>query len=316
MQKKVKMVNLSKIFLILFIFINSVTLEGSFKEQQEFKKNIRKTREHIVIVPGHNGEGGGNISLFFDHPRRVHRSPTPSYFYADLGQNNCLAMLKETMDNIMPQEQRVIIYASSQGTATALNYVAQYPHRIAALILEAVLPSGNQTIVHTVEKTMISDIKKVPGSQWWVPYLAKTSMPFYDPKGPQAILNVDRIPNIPIIIIHSRFDLQTPFEGAQALYAGLQRSDHPNTYLIAIEEIGHVLMIKPNDIEIIHAVQSILWHNSVFFDAKFRGLPKKDLKKYQPNFEECNIHYEKLVAQEENLRKSIFSVGSSELSSL
>ncbi|MGI4850468.1 MAG: alpha/beta hydrolase [Janthinobacterium lividum] len=312
------MINAKKMFLILLTFINFMSLEGSFIEQRELKKNIRRTREHIVTIPGQNGAGGGDMSLFFDDFRIVHTVPTPSYFYADLGQNNCLTMLKETMDNVVPKEARgVIIHASSQGTATALNYAAQYPERISALILEAVLPSGNSTIVHTVESTLLTGVQKIPGSNWWLPYLAKVSMPFYSLSGLQPILNVENIPNIPIIIIHSRLDPQTPFTGAQALYAGLRKFGRDETYLITIEEIGHVCLLhKEKHPDIIHAVQSILWHNNIFFDKKFPGLPKKDLEKYQPDLEECNIHYENLVTQENAFRKSIFSIGSSQLSSL
>ena len=70
----------------------------------------------------------------------------------------------------------LVIHGCSQGTATALNYVAQHPvENLRALVLESVLASGNSAIVQTITGPImgLGFLKYVPGIDYMMPYAAK-----------------------------------------------------------------------------------------------------------------------------------------------
>lgn len=108
---------------------------------------------HLVVIPGQNGMGGQNVREVLPQFSQIHYVPTPEYI-PDLGQSRCLKYLKATMQPLLANHNihSIIIHASSQGTATALNYMAKYPNaKVKALILEAILSSGNDAVYHTIK---------------------------------------------------------------------------------------------------------------------------------------------------------------------
>jgi predicted esterase len=231
---------------------------------------------HLVVVPDQNGMGGQNavktLPYFENKPHLVHYVETPNLII-DLGQNRCMQYLKQKMSLLTPKD-KAIIHASSQGTATTLNYTSKYPEKIGALILESIMISGNSAISYNVPA-----VNKIPGSYYILPYLAKFQFPFYAPAGEQPIMNVNKLPNdLPIIILHHENDPQLSYQDAQALYAFLKHTQkNKNVYLMSkkSDEWGHVLLL--NDLKDNDNLQKITIINKILVKNKL--LPK--MKNFQ-----------------------------------
>jgi len=239
------MKNIKKLFLLLILY-NAYAIIAM------------EQNTHLVVIPGQNGLGGDNIpEILPEYPQnQVLRVETPQTF-PDFGQNRCINYLEKTLQPLLNNNQNIIIHASSQGTATALNYfehieetltsVSKYKNNlnlIKALIVESVMLTGNSAIEHTL------DMKNIPGAYYFMPYLAKIIYPFYAPAGKQACFSCNYLPNnLPIIILHAPRDPELSFQDSQALYASLRYKGHPNVYFIPIDHGYHVLMLNKNDVE-------------------------------------------------------------------
>ncbi len=162
----------------------------------------------------------------------------------DLGQEKCMQLMGDAVNGITGD--KCLIFASSQGAATALNYLAMHYKgtKIKGLVLEGPLMSGNSTIHHTMNSKLagkFSKIGKFPLSRYWLPYAAKIAFPWYAPSGTQAIKNLKNIPkDIPIVIIHSNNDHQVPFDDACALYYGLRKNGNNNVYFLRFNADAHL----------------------------------------------------------------------------
>lgn len=207
--------------------------------------NMEKSSNPLTIcaIPGQNGLGSSNqyINTIFNeqHPSIV-RVETPEFPCIDLGQSRCISRLRETL-TLHKDKKNIVIHATSQGTGTALNYLASEDtdQQIGALILEAPLASGNSAILHTCKGRLmegvpfIQTIAHLPFSYYWLPYLSKALFPLYWPGGKQPIktaANQNR--DVPIIILHSKDDPQLAFTDACALYYGLKSKGNKNVYFL------------------------------------------------------------------------------------
>ncbi len=191
---------------------------------------------HIYSIPGQNGLGGNPDyikGLLGDNQATITPVSTPEN-YPDLGQRKCINFLREAC--LMNKDKKFIIHATSQGTATALNYLVEDQGRqIQALILESALVSGNSAIYHTVSGPLMNlkKVTKLPFAYYWLPYCAKIVFPWYSPGGIQPIFSIDSIPTtVPVIIIHSKQDYQLSYNDACALYYRLRACGNDNVYLI------------------------------------------------------------------------------------
>lgn len=200
-----------KFLTIILALIISFHASASVSEESAAPSNA-----HCVIVPcrgGHEPQWNMNVTSILNLPghEAVIKVETPPLICGDLGQSKCLALLDKSMRPLLnnPKVERIVVHASSQGTATTLNYVAQHPEKIAALVLEAVLVSGNSTILNVINQALRPDsptrlFTKLPGSIYWCPYLAKLMCPFYQPGGVQPILSIASLrTDIPVIMIHA-----------------------------------------------------------------------------------------------------------------
>jgi predicted esterase len=220
----------------------------------------QRSKTHLIVVPGQNGLGGiingqivSNTDIVLPQLKdQRHFVETPNWMI-DFGQGRCLSYLEKTMSSLpKDNKNKVILHASSQGTATALNYTANNPQKVSALILEAVMLSGNSAISHTLLGSPDSM------AYYALPYAAKIVFPWYAPGGEQPILNLDKLPtNIPVIIIHATGDPQLSFQDAQALYAALAQKNK-NVHLIDKKEYAHVLLLNESNTSEINAIQHIL----------------------------------------------------------
>jgi len=225
-----------------------------------------------------------------------------------LGQNQCMKYLDEKMIALQQDNkvEKIVIHASSQGTATALNYVAKNPTKVSAIILEAVLASGNSAVHHTVKNMILPGAEKLPCSYYWMPYCAKVTFPWYNPGGTQAIFSAENIPtNVPIILIHSVKDPQLSYSDALAVYHALRKAGNPNIYLITVKEHGHVFMLKRSTEEVALINTIFKNHNLPYSEKALQGFEKIELSKFQPSLEATKQHFDDLVTKELIHQKTI-----------
>src|SRR5437870_6901540 len=75
-------------------------------------------KTHLMVIPGQNGLGGQNINTvlpyFADKDHLKHCVETPLNL-PDFGQSRCQNYLQKKI-NLLNQNEKVIIHASSQGT--------------------------------------------------------------------------------------------------------------------------------------------------------------------------------------------------------
>jgi hypothetical protein len=294
----------------IFLFI---ALTSSYAIAMELQSP--NTYTHLLVIPGQNGMGGQNTDIvlpYFTLNKLNKWLITTPIGSPDFGQNECQSALDKTkveLDKITFEEEykhnKYIIHASSQGTATALNYTAKNPRGIKALILESVMLTGNSAIFHTVDNMMIPKQCDLPESSYYsLPYTAKSLYPNYAPTGEQPINNIDNLPvDLPIVILHDTKDSQLSFKDAQALYAYLTAVKHnKNVYLFAQESMRgeHINLLKKNNYEEINAINSILrLYNLLPFD---RDQIFINLEKYQPEVQkEWLDHFEAMRNKEQNL---------------
>ena len=225
--------------------------------------------------------------------------------FPDLGQRRCVKNLRrEFSEYNLPDA--IILYGHSQGCATVLNYLADMDEcvaeKIKCVILEAPVLSGNSAIIHTLRRnggSFLQRIAKLPLSYYWLPYFAKFMFPFYWPAGRQPVKSIDQIPNnIPIIIVHSRYDSQVPYDGSCALYYKLRSSgSNNNVYFIAKDSGDHIQILQ--NVSEAAVVRSIL--------AKHRILATSDdlaqrieCSAYQPDHRQFKPIYDALIRKENN----------------
>lgn len=158
----------------MFFYIN----ESSYSDQKAIT---------VFAIPGQNGMGSESwyVKNVIGEFSRVISVNTPSLLL-DLGQYFCQRHLDDALTNSPYPDDDAIIYATSQGTATALNYLARKPSpNIKAVVLEAALASGNSAVYHTVTGPAMGDdwLRSVPGAYYVLPYLASFICLGYRPGG-------------------------------------------------------------------------------------------------------------------------------------
>lgn len=292
----------------IFLFI---ALTSGYALAMESQPNT-----HLLVIPGQNGMGGQNVPTvlpYFSQHNRKHLIPTPLQ-NPDFGQTTCQNYLKEALDSlkdtdVIHNNDHLILHGSSQGTATTINYAANNPKNIKALILESVMLTGNSAIFHTVDNMMIPESCDLPDSSYYpLSYTAKVMYPSYSPTGEQPINNIDKLPNnLPIIILHDTQDFQLSFKDAQALYAYLTSvRQNENVYLFAQESQRgeHINLLKENNTQEISAINTILQlHGLLPFDRDLKIINKIiNLEKYQPEVQlEWLDHFYAMRNKEQNL---------------
>lgn len=257
----------------------------------------------ILAVPGQNGLGSNQYYVAQQigvSPEKIVMVDIPTTQETiDLGQDNCIKYLEDCYQNAHAKSSDYIIHATSQGTATALNFLAKNPEaqkNLKALILEAPMASGNSAIVHhAYQKVWLPD--------WLVqstaPRLAKKFIfPAYDPAGMQAIKSIEKLTNknILIILIHSIHDRCLPYAGACALYYGLKERGFNNVYFITQQDsAAHIKIMRNSSV-----VLSILEKNGM---VPTQSLVVNDVNNgpltiHQPDHAQFKETYDALIANE------------------
>lgn len=276
----------------------------------------------VLAVPGMNGVGAkpDYIQKILGQNARVHEVPTPGitlpksitrhvplssgpgFITADLGGSLCMRHINKAYKNI---NGPMIGFGASQGSAGITKLAAHPTTRLQAVIVEAVLASPSNAILHNAANMGFESLTKYAIARYALPYFAKFMFPFYWPFTQQPIQALHNIPkHIPIIIIHAQNDPETPYEDACAFYreACLQRLTEKNVYFIRVPDFGHVNLMEDDsshDIKNREAIQRILKKHNVLPTA---SIEVGDLREYQPSYEEAAIveHHRKLMAQVRN----------------
>ncbi len=259
--------------------------------EQENQRELPK----VFVIPGISNDGYDEDYVTRTtgiSPEKIHRVGTPAIPLSDLGQSSCTKHLKDALQN---NEDDFILYANSQGTATALNFLSQNPkHKdnCKGIVLEAVLGSGNSAIYHSTTVRFVPALKKIPGLYYLAPYLAKIFFLTYWPAGDQPIKSVKNLKiNGPIIIGHSKKDPELSYKDACAIYYAL-RQKNDDIYFISKNGNKHVELFRNRNNA--STVRNILASHGL----SPAGVNSIDLRDYQPDPADHKAAYDELMAKE------------------
>jgi len=117
---------MKKIFLIFLMFglALSNTITYGMRRRRLGRHRLLRINLDVFAIPGQNGNGGNPEyvrNCLGNHDARVTQIETPDT-KIDLGQEHCMSHLRDALDS--DEVEDVVIHATSQGTATALNYLA------------------------------------------------------------------------------------------------------------------------------------------------------------------------------------------------
>lgn len=259
----------------------------------------------ILAVGGQNTLGSevDYVARLFDvREDCITRSPLPQGWIKDgidLGQDVCM----QNLASVFPAHGDVVFHATSQGTATTLNFVATLPaadqQRIKLIVLEAVLASGNSAIMHNA-KPILGPSTETSGCDYSVPYSATSLFPRYSPSGKQAIKSIEDITHdIPIVIVHAKEDACLPYSGACAAYYGLRSQGHENVYFIPCEGSDHIRILEYKPCQRVF-LRSILAKHKLFGRSGFTPMSPLERQMVQPEIEQFREAYEQLRSHERN----------------
>jgi hypothetical protein len=234
----------------------------------------------VLCVPGQNELGSENWYVMSQLGRTdeasLHRVETPDTLI-DFGQRFCQRHLTHAYKTPsftaqLSDTDGYIMHATSQGTQTSINWLANNPDKqpqLKALVLEAVMASANNAIAYNGVDHFLS------------PHVARTIIPTfwtYNPWGMQAIKSVDKLQDkdTPIIIVHATGDMCLPYAGATAIYYQLKERGHNNVYFITKNNsIDHVNILDDRP----SLVQAILAHHNII---PHKNIPLINLDDFKP----------------------------------
>jgi len=205
---------------------------------------------HMVVLSGMNGNGGQNVIRTMKPfpPSHIHRVAYAHDCIPDLGQDVCMQGLHLVMCRLNkdPSVSHILVHATSQGTATILNYMGYYPdscRKLSALVLESILASGNLSIASVCGATLI------PIVNWTLPLLSTWIMAGYRPNGPQAIHSITskwgtKYKHVPIVLLQTEEDRETPALGFYAVCAALERQGCSSVYSFLLPRHQHVGLLE------------------------------------------------------------------------
>lgn len=285
------------------VFLLCVT---ALRGMEPIDPDAKKTPDSVLLVIQGYNKGGCTYPLLPEFvPQHI---PTGQYseHWHDLGQNESLAAIKESLQQLnltlqLDLNKQCILYACGEGALTTLNYIEQeHTEQVKMLILDNAFASGNSAIFYNAQKKF-PWVSLLPLSYYWLPYLAKFKMLLYSPAGKQPILNIQKISkDLPIMIVHAADELS--FDHAKALYAGLRLHGNTNTYLFPVNRLYGFMdkesynLTNTKQDEVL-AIRKIMQNRTLLPDDACNVGQENNLeKKYQP---EPDINaYNQLVAQE------------------
>lgn len=236
----------------------------------------------IYTIPGLKGYSLKSYveEIFPEIP--VKELKTPPRIFSDFGQENCMDYLKIPKDN-----ENKLIYASSQGTATILNllkFIKPEDYNIKALILEAPMISANSAI---------SNFFPYYNSYLWLPYLTRIIFPFYSISGLQVIKDLNKLPKIPMIIIHSEDDKTIPIKDSLTLRYRLKELGNDKVRFIQQKGNKHAFLLRS-------------WYDK---DLVRRMVNNEVMSIELKHIDSIKEHYDLLLKRESNYRIITAGIG-------
>lgn len=151
---------------------------------------------------------------------------------ANFAQKGDITALKSTCDASCGD---IVLVGLSRGAATILNYAAQYPENIKALVVEA--PFG---CIETILTNKLGKATWIPGSTSLAHTAFNTMYKSYDKNGPKPITEIRKLnKNIPVLLIHSKQDALIPVQSSKSLYKLLKSRGHKDVYLLILNTGEH-----------------------------------------------------------------------------
>jgi predicted esterase len=205
-----------------------------------------------------------------------------------LGQADDIAALKDGL-KAMPNGnavQTLIGFGISKGAATWINAAAVLkPANLKALILESPFADANE-VAYDIGKKF--GLGYVPYGESTAVLAIETLHEKYNPNGPQPITSIQQVPNIPIILIHSRADKLIPINHSRKLYRELIKGGRNNVYLVEIEHGNHARIFEENDyqglLSYLAPVHAFYKQYNFPYDQELANMVT--LSKYQPSLQE------------------------------
>jgi hypothetical protein len=205
----------------------------------------------IVVLSDQNGMYGG-WNLHRTMPQfpssAVHHVDNPMCGLFDLGQYNCMRQMDRVMRPLSEDStvEKIVIHASSQGTATAMNYIAAFPHesrKVVLILLEGCMASSNATAASAM------GVLNFPVLPLVLPFMAAWFfMLGHSPAGPQSLKSVTkwdaRHCTTPVILLNGENDSDTPVDGARALAEQLVQKGVQEVYLFRLPGNRHVNLLE------------------------------------------------------------------------
>lgn len=164
LTKKLIMPTLTITLLCISNVLSSFAANNSAQAIQEYP---------VLCVPGQNELGSEHWYVMDQLGRTdatsLHRADTPDTLI-DFGQRFCQRHLTHTFKSQafttqLQESDGYIMHATSQGTQTSINWLANNPDKqtqLKALVLEAVMASGNSAIAHNAVDNYISPYYHCP----------------------------------------------------------------------------------------------------------------------------------------------------------
>ena len=179
------------------------------------------------------------ISLFTK--RNVNRKNMHMAQKEDIETLNALVDLSLSQPD---HDTKLILYGCSRGSATIINYMAQYNNpNIAALVLDGSPACMHEVLAPILIKRRINPVHALSIFHWLFPnYTKQPIIPFTSIK---KITNKD----LPILLIHSQEDVIVPYSHTLLLYQEFKNQGFTNIHLIPIIKGRHAGLLLDDDVK-------------------------------------------------------------------
>lgn len=163
-----------------------------------------------------------------------------------MGQGPDIEAIAKIVENIH-QDQKIILYGCSRGSAAILNYLAEYnPVQVSALVLDAT-PAN---IAETIQKP----IAQLGINPTYATQIFTTIFPAYPDHAIPTVQVIKNIANknLPILLIHSKTDQRVAYQNSLMLFEEFQRQGFTNVNLVVIPSGRHSFLLQDNVIRPIY----------------------------------------------------------------
>lgn len=154
-------------------------------------------------------------------------------------QENDVATLRNSYESFLVSEKldKIVLMGLSRGASTIINFAAQRPKSLAAIIIESPFDSIESVIEYQLTKKYIG---WVPGLKSIVHYMIQKNYPVYNKFGLKPINEIKKIdPNLPILFIHSKADTLISIDSSRRLYWELKKNKYQHVYFLELESGAH-----------------------------------------------------------------------------